>query len=121
MRLWYPDEGQREELAEQVAFLRAHREQVTAFLRERGVIPPMPPGVRLISWNLKHPPIAIEYHAVVTDPAKFARATLDELRERLANPKRKYGWSVPELIDRLAQVGVSVVLESAGSFSEAHP
>jgi hypothetical protein len=68
--------------------------------------------VRLVAWELKEPPIAIEYHAVVTEPRKFARATLEELRERLTNPRRRYGWSVPQLIDRLGQVGVTVTLES---------
>jgi len=32
------------------------------------------------------------------------------LRERLTSAKRKYGWTVPQLIDRLAQVGVTVAL-----------
>jgi hypothetical protein len=76
------------------------------------MIPTMPPGIHLVSWTLKEPPIAIEYHAVVIDPSKFARATLEELRERLTNPRWRYGWSVPQLIDRLAQVGVTVALES---------
>lgn len=121
VRVWYPDEERREELAAQVSFLRERRAEVAALLKARGIIPAMPPGVRLVSWNLKEPPIAIEYHAVVTDPAKFASATLGELRERLKNPKRKYGWSVPQLIDRLSQVGVTVVLESTDKLSEAHP
>jgi len=111
VRVWYPGEQQREELASQVAFLRAHREETAAFLQTRPVIPAMPPGVRLVSWKLKEPPVEIEYHAVVIDPAKFASATLDELRVRLTNPKRKYGWTVPQLIDRLGQVGVAVVVE----------
>lgn len=88
--------------------LREHKPEVTDLLRMRDATPP---GVRIIGWNLKEPPIAIEYRAVVTDPAKFASATLGELRERLTNPMRKYGWSVPQLIDRLAQVGVTVALE----------
>lgn len=94
VRIWYPNEERREELASQVNLLRDHRAEVAAFLKTRGIVPVMPPGVRLVAWNLKEPPIAIEYHAVVTDPAKFARATLGELRERLTNPKRKYGWTV---------------------------
>ncbi len=121
VRIWYPDEDRREELAAHVNFLRERRSQVTAFLRTRTVVPPMPPGVRLVAWNLKEPPIAIEYHTVVIDPAKFARATLGELSERLTNAKRKYGWSVAQLIDRLSQVGVSVALESAQKGNEAHP
>jgi hypothetical protein len=121
VRVWYPDKERREELAAQVNLLRDHRAEVAAFLKTRSVIPSMPPGILLVSWNLKEPPIAIEYHAVVTDPAKFARATLGELRQRLANPKRKYGWTVPQLIGRLAQVGVTVALESNDTLSGAHP
>jgi hypothetical protein len=72
----------------------------------------MPPGVRLLAWNLKEPPVAIEVCAVVIDTALFARTTLGQLRKALAYPKRWVGWSVPQLIDRLAQVGVFVALES---------
>ena len=95
-----------------LAELRKHRDKVRVLLRARAAIPAMPPSVRLMAWELKEPPVAIEYHAVVTDPGKFARATLEELCKRLTNPRRRYGWSVPQLIDRLAQVGVTVVLES---------
>jgi hypothetical protein len=70
----------------------------------------MPPGVRLISWNLKEPPIAIETCTVVTDPARFASTALAQLEAALANPRRWVGWSVPQLLDRLAQVGVTVAL-----------
>jgi hypothetical protein len=70
----------------------------------------MPAGVRLIEWNLKQPPVAIETCAVVTDSGLFARTTLEQLRIALAGPKRWVGWSVPQLIDRLAQVGVRVAL-----------
>jgi hypothetical protein len=72
----------------------------------------MPSGVRLVEWNLKEPPVAIETCAVVTDSAQFARSTLEQLRTALAQRKRWVGWSVAQLIDRLAQVGVTVVLES---------
>jgi len=72
----------------------------------------VPPGVRLIEWKLKEPPVAVETCAVVTDTALFARTTLEQLRTALAQPKRWIGWSVPQLIDRLAQVGVIVALES---------
>jgi hypothetical protein len=112
VRVWYPNEERRGELAAQVSYLRERRAEVAALLKARSIIPTMPPGVRLIAWNLKEPPIVIEYHALVTDPAKFARANLGELRQRLSHPKRKYGWSVPQLVDRLAQVGVCVALES---------
>lgn len=56
--------------------------------------------------------MAIESCAVVTDTALFARTTLEQLRAALAQPKRWVGWSVPQLVDRLAQVGVLVTVES---------
>ncbi len=68
-------------------------------------------GVRVINWSLKEPPVAIETCAVVVDPALFARTTLEQLGLALANPKRWMGWTVSQLIERLAQVGVSVALE----------
>lgn len=112
VRVRYCNEEQRKELAGKVAFLRDHRAEVTAFLKIRGTIPMMPPGVRLIHWNLKKSPVAIESCAVVTDTALFARTTLEQLRVALTQPKRWVGWSVPQLVDRLAQVGVFVELEA---------
>jgi hypothetical protein len=119
VRVWYPDEQRRQELAGQVALLRNHRTEVTAFLKTRTTIPAMPPGVRLIDWKLKEPPVAIDICSVVVEPEKFARTTLNELRIALANQtarrKQCVGWTVVQLIDRLAQVGVRVVLETACS------
>jgi hypothetical protein len=111
VRVWYPSEELKSNLADQISFLRSRREEVAAFLKERGVIPPMPPGVRLVEWALKEPPIAVEVCAVVTDPVKFARSTVEQLRVALENPGRWVGWTTPQLIDRLEQVGVKVVLE----------
>jgi hypothetical protein len=85
---------------------RAEKQAILAYLRARTK------GVRLLEWNLKEPPVAIESCAIVTDTARFARNTLEQLRTALAEPKRWVGWSVPQLIDRLAQVGVRVSLES---------
>lgn len=115
VRFWFPEPQQREELSRQVAFLRAHRNEVAEYLRKRTAIPPTPPGVRLVDWNLKEPPVAIETCSVVIDSALFARTTLEQLRIALANPRRWVGWSVQQLIDRLAQVGVTVALEIAKS------
>jgi hypothetical protein len=114
VRIWFPKSDQREQLAPQVIFLRAHRNEVVEFLRLRDSIPAMPPGVRLVRWDLKQPPVAIETCSVVTHPALFARSTLEQLRTALAQPTRWVGWSIPQLMDRLAQVGVNVALESAG-------
>src|SRR5258708_7767884 len=77
-----------------------------------------PPGVRLIEWNLKESPVTIETCAVVTDPALFARSTLDQMRVALGSPKRWVGWSVPQLLDRLAQVGVLVTLGQTLKFRD---
>ncbi len=111
VRIWYPDDGHREKLTEQIAFLRNHRADVAAFLIARSAVPKMPPCVRLIQWNLKTPPVLIETHAVVTDPMLFARTTLEQLKRALENPKRWVGWTVQQLVDRLAQVGVNVTLQ----------
>ena len=96
--------------------LRNHRGEVTALLRQRANrpsrCPSLPQGVRLVKWDLKEPPLAIDTCSVVTNPALFASTTLAQLRAALANPKRWVGWSVPQLIDRLAQVGVTVALET---------
>jgi hypothetical protein len=104
-----------EDAAHLLQELRAHRDEVLSLLRRRAEIPAMPPGVRLTSWKLKEPPIAIETCAIVTNPGLFARSTLEQLGTALSQPKRWVGWTGPQLIDRLAQVGVIVSLKSAGN------
>jgi hypothetical protein len=113
--IWFPEPQQREEWAGQVALLRTHRDEVAKVLRRRAAIPPMPPGVFLLTWNLKEPPVAIETCAVVVNPNLFARTTLEQLGMALARPRRWVGWSVPQLIERLAQVGVTVKLATCKS------
>jgi hypothetical protein len=93
--------------------VRTEKQALVAYLRARAVAPAMPPGVVLMEWTLKEPPVAIETYAVVVDSGLFARTTLEQLRIALAGPKRWVGWTIPQLIDRLAQVGVRVALESA--------
>jgi hypothetical protein len=90
--------------------LRTCRNEVEKLLRQHDTVPAMPPGVQLVEWLLKSPPVAIETFAVVTDPALFAVTTLEQLRRALSNSKSWVGWSVPQLIERLAQVGVTVKL-----------
>ena len=48
VRVCYPDEERRAELAEQIAALRDRRDEVAAYLKSRSQIPPMPEGVRLV-------------------------------------------------------------------------
>ncbi len=51
-------------------------------------------------------------------PDLFVRTTLDQLRIALAEHKRRVGWTVEELIDRLHQVGVEVAVEP--TFGTSH-
>jgi hypothetical protein len=78
-------------------------------------VPVMPSGVRLIEWNLKEPPVCLEVYSVVSDTTKFAKSTLGQIERLLEDSKAKVGWSMPQLIDRLAQVGVIVELETEKS------
>src|SRR5258705_9116984 len=91
--------------------LRARRDEVFGLLRQRADMPMMPKGVRLLQWKLKDPPLLLESFAVVTNPALFARATLEQLRMAINNPKRRVGWSPDQLVERLAQAGVLVALD----------
>jgi hypothetical protein len=88
--------------------LRARRDEVFGLLRQRADMPNVPKGVRLLQWKLKDPPLLLESFAVVTDSALFARATLEQLRVVINNPKRWVGWSPAQLLERLAKVGVLV-------------
>lgn len=70
---------------------------------------PMPKGVRLLKWAPQLPPVAIETRAVVNDVPKFIRTTLGQLRAAMTGKSWLAGnRSVPELVDRLEQVGVKV-------------
>jgi hypothetical protein len=112
VRIWYPDEDLRQKLAGHVTSLRQHRDDVVGLPKVRNCNSQIPAGVRLVEWYLKESPILVDCSAVVTDPALFATATLRQLQIALNNPKRWVGWTVPQLIERLAQVGVVVTLGS---------
>jgi len=96
--------------------IKSDKPALLAYLQERQGrrVHSAPPGTRLLRWNLKDPPVAIESCSIVIDTAKFADMTLAQLGIALANPKRWVGWTVPQLLDRLAQVGVILVLERKG-------
>jgi hypothetical protein len=73
----------------------------------------MPPGVALLSWELRQKPVTIiGTGEVVTDAGKFARMCLEQLRIALANPRRRLGWTAQQLLDRLGQVGVGVAIDT---------
>ena len=89
--------------------LRAVRDEAYRLLQQREVIPKMPPGVRLISWQPKEPPVVIEHCSVVTDTRLFAIRTLEQLAAALQGQRWLAGnWSVRQLVDRLEQCGVVV-------------
>jgi hypothetical protein len=104
--------------------LRTNREQIADVLRQRGEIPLMPPGVQLVSWKLRKPPIVIQRWSVVTNPALFAERTLEQLEAALDGKDCLAGHrSVHELLDRLEQVGVVVNLDGkprVGETSQLH-
>jgi len=102
-----------EEIAPMLEELRAHRDEVVRVLQQRQEVPAIPPGVRLIGWNLKEPPVAIETCSVVIDPARFAKSTLLQLQAALKGKRWLAGhWTTVELIERLKQVGVEVEMDS---------
>jgi hypothetical protein len=111
IRVEWPPTLDRESLQPLLLRLRERKAEVVGLVRQRASAPPMPNGVRLLAWELKPAPVLLERWSVVTDPDLFARTTLGSLEAKLANPQRWVGWSVPELLDRLEQVGVRVALE----------
>ncbi len=93
--------------------LRAHRDEILSALRQRSSLPPLPQSVRLVSWNPKEPPIALERCSIVTDVHLFISSTLEQLDAALkGNTWLAGNWSVRELLDRLEQVGVVLAVEA---------
>jgi hypothetical protein len=113
VRVSYPDDERRTELAEQIAWLRAQRAEVAAYLKARSAIPSMPPGVRLVLWRPLDPPVILTRLGVVTNVPGFVRSTLSQLDSALQGKEWLSGhWSAREHIDRLEQCGVIVELET---------
>lgn len=112
IRVCYPDDERREELAERIALLRDQRAEVAAYLKARSAIPPMPEGVRLVRWKPKPAPVALTRVEIVTDVPRFVAMTLLDLKAALANKRWLAGnRSVRELIERLEECGVLVEVE----------
>ena len=100
--------------------LKTHKSEVIACLNKRGIppttettkapsAPKMPPGVTLIEWNPKPPPVGISYCAVVNDVEGFITDTLTQLGKLLdskAEPDR--ARKLRDLVDALEQCGVVV-------------
>jgi hypothetical protein len=80
-------------------------------LRQRGP-ELMPPGVRLLRWEPKKPPIRLSECSTVTDTEKFIRTTLRQLEHALKGEGWLGGnWRLPVLLAHLEAVGCVVELE----------
>ena len=66
-----------EEMAGFVDQLREQKSEIMEVLRQRETIPRMPPGVRLISWSLKQPPVA----PICPAPAGYDHQITGECRQ----------------------------------------
>ncbi|MGA7624394.1 MAG: hypothetical protein WCA91_12520 [Candidatus Acidiferrales bacterium] len=77
--------------------------------------PTLPQGVRLIRWEPKPPPVAIDVCSIVVDLSKFVESELRALDSRLNHPWTiRGGFTVSQMLDRLAQAGLEVELEPKG-------
>jgi hypothetical protein len=112
----YPRE-QKDETQAVVRTLRANRDRVIEMVRERQGVPapgeclPLPPGVRLVSYHPKTPPVPISLVSIVNDVDKFIAAYLSDLRQRLAHPNTHACAPLHEILTKLAEVGVELAIE----------
>ena len=113
--IWYPDDECCSEVADRIALLRAQRAEVAAYLKSRNVAPPMPLGVRLLRYEPKTAPVRLDVCSVVFDIPKFIKSELHALDSRLNSPWTIHGgFTVPQMLDRLAQAGLEVELDPKG-------
>jgi hypothetical protein len=111
----------RPEVAALVSDLRARREEALRIARERGSGPPtpkeleesLPPGVRVIRYAPKTPPVAVAPVSVVTDVGKFIRAYVEDLKFRLEHPETYACARLDEILAKLADVGVELATKGA--------
>jgi len=110
--------------------IRQHKAELLEILRERQAAlgsaappecPPLPPGAQLVRYAPKTPPIAVQPCSIVTDVDKFIGAYLRDLAWRLAHPNTYACASLPEILAKLAEVGVELEIEQAEVPREPHP
>ena len=74
--------------------------------------PPLPSGLRLISYLPKKPPVALEQCSIVTNLDLFIQTTLADLEAKLNHPTpTPWGWTVQQMLVRLRQVGLVIEVE----------
>ena len=94
--------------------VRQSQETTPVLVKAATECPPLPPGVRLMSYRPKQPPVAVTVCSVVTDVPKFIEHCLAELSARLHSPVQiRAGDSVFELLSKLADCGLELVVEWA--------
>src|SRR3984893_13377572 len=94
---------------------------VTAVTPKTCTIPPMPEGVRLVRWEPKPAPVILTHYAVVTDVLRFISMTLLELKAALAGKQSLAGHrSARELVDRLEECGILVVVTECEGLGGTH-
>lgn len=74
--------------------------------------PPLPAGVKLVRYEPKDPPVAIAPVSIVTDVDKFIRAYLRDLAHRIQRPGTHACAPLPEILAKLAEVGLELTLET---------
>jgi hypothetical protein len=96
--------------------LRLYKAEIVDFLhrtKPRKDLPPMPPGVRLVRWEPKKPPVRLPSGGEVVEIELFARSTLRQLDAHLQGKSWLAGnWGLSTLIARLEAVGYCVALEN---------
>jgi hypothetical protein len=77
--------------------------------------PTLPAGVRLVAYRPKTAPVAIDVCTLVVNVERFMLAELRDLNSRLNHPWTiRGGFTVPQILDRLAQAGLEVELDLKG-------
>jgi hypothetical protein len=114
----YPDETAAE-VEPILGKLSARKDEVRSLLCKHSLgspvapgCPPLPRGVRLKSYAPKSPPILIAPWSVVTDVEKFIASYLRDLDWRLKHPRGHAAAPLPEILSKLAEVGLELQLES---------
>jgi hypothetical protein len=81
----------------------------------RSATPAMPKGIRLVRWEPKTATVLIDVCSEVVDVPKFIESELRALDSRLNDPWTIHGgFTVLQMLGRLAQAGVEVELEPKG-------
>ncbi len=119
VKVEYPEDV-RESVRPILEQLRSRKEEVRQLLYKHppGTLapaecPPLPPGVKLVRYAPKPPPVLLAPWSVVTDVEKFIRAELCDLEWRLKHPKGYAAPPLPEILSKLAEVGVELELVRA--------